>query len=371
MKVKKFKGTTMPEVMQVVRKELGGADAVILNSKVIHEGGFLGLFKKRKIEVLAAIDQTQLPKKKSTPLKTTTTQPVEITQKNAKTNQEDVLQEIREMKKWMQKQTNQQTEFSSSFQQVYDKMLQQEIDQEIAYNIIEAIQQRVKQEDLEENQVWSQVLFELKHRLSNKGIFGGEVFDKKFIHLVGPTGVGKTTTIAKLAADCVLNQQKKVAFITTDTYRIAAIEQLKTYSKILDVPIEIAYNLDDYQKAKEKFKDFDYVLVDTAGRNFRDEKYINELGKIVDLNQEVDTFLVLSLTTRSSDLEDIYQRFYNIPIKQLIFTKKDETKTYGPVLNLCLKHNIGVAYITNGQNVPDDIEKVSIEQIAKLVVGDE
>ncbi|SHN16398.1 flagellar biosynthesis protein FlhF [Gracilibacillus kekensis] len=359
----------MPEVMQVVRKELG-SDAVILNSKVIHEGGFLGLFKKRKIEVLAAIDQTSLPKKKTDLSIMPDVKQSKVQPNKATSNQDDVLKELRDMKKWMQQNNNQTSEFLPTFQLIYEKLLKQEVDQEIAYDLIETIQARLNQNEIEESEIWKQISFEIKHRLSNKGTFGMTTFDKKYIHLVGPTGVGKTTTIAKLAAHCVLKQQKKVAFITTDTYRIAAIEQLKTYSKILDIPIEIAYNLDDYQKAKDKFHDYDFVFVDTAGRNFRDEKYIKELGKIVDLNHEVDTFLVLSLTTRGSDLEDIYKQFHNIPLKQLILTKKDETKTYGSVLNLCLKHNIGVAYITNGQDVPDDIEELSIEKMAKLIVGD-
>ncbi len=369
MKVKKFKGATMPEVMQVVRKELG-PDAVILNSKVIHEGGFLGLFKKRKMEVLAAIDQTKLPKKKHVTHKKVAEPKTDSKSNVVSSNQDNVLQELREMKQWMQKNATKDSSFQMPYQLAYDHLIKQEVDQEIAYDLTDSIQARFNNDEIEESKVWDQLSFEVKHRIANKGTFGGEIFDKQFIHLVGPTGVGKTTTIAKLAAHCVLNRQKKVAFITTDTYRIAAIEQLKTYSKILDVPIEIAYNLDDYQKAKEKFKDYDYVFVDTAGRNFRDEKYIKELGKIVDLNYEVNTYLVLSLTTRAKDLEEIYQQFDNIPIKQLILTKKDETTTYGPILNLCLKYKMGIAYITNGQDVPDDIEETSIEQIGKLIVGD-
>ncbi|WP_208592520.1 flagellar biosynthesis protein FlhF [Gracilibacillus suaedae] len=369
MKVKKFKGATMPEVMQVVRKELG-SDAVILNSKVIYDGGFLGLFKKRKIEVLAAMDQTKLPNRKNNVSRHAAEPKLDAKPTVKSPNQEEVLKELREMKQWMQKNATNDMTFKLPYQVVYDHLIKQEVDETIAYELIESIQTRFDNEEVAESKVWDQLSFEIKHRIANKGTFGGEIFDKQFIHLVGPTGVGKTTTIAKLAAHCVLNLQKKVAFITTDTYRIAAIEQLKTYSKILDVPIEIAYNLDDYQKAKQKFQEYDYVFVDTAGRNFRDEKYIKELGKIVDLNHEVNTYLVLSLTTRAKDLEEIYQQFNNIPMKQLILTKKDETTTYGPVLNLCLKYQIGIAYITNGQDVPDDIEESSIDQIAKLIVGD-
>src|SRR5699024_1707737 len=143
-------------------------------------------------------------------------------------------------------------------------------------------------------------------------------YQNKFIHLVGPTGVGKTTTIAKLAAKSMIKDQKKVALITTDTYRIAAIEQLKTYSNILDIPLEIAYTMEDYHKARLKFQSYDLVFVDTAGRNFRDPKYIAELGKVVDLDHDLETYLVLSLTTKAQDLITIFNQFRTIPVKKLI-----------------------------------------------------
>ncbi|UOQ85593.1 flagellar biosynthesis protein FlhF [Gracilibacillus salinarum] len=369
MKVKKFKGSTMPEVMQVVRKELG-ADAVILNSKVVHEGGFLGLFQKKKLEVLAAVDEVNI--RKSSPSAPSYVQSVPYPKPEKDEANAEVLQELRQMKLWMQQNVSQSNEaiLPEPLQPLYQKMIRQEIDHDIVHSLLQTIEDRSDGQFPEESELWRQLAFEIKHRLANKGSFGGEIFDKQIIHLVGPTGVGKTTTIAKLAAHCVLNKRKKVAFITTDTYRIAAIEQLKTYSKILDVPIEIAYNVEDYQMAKEKFRDYDHIFVDTAGRNFRDEKYIRELGKIVDLNHEVNTYLVMSLTTRTTDLEATYLQFDKIPVKQLIFTKKDETSIYGSVLNMCLKYNIGVAYMTNGQDVPDDIEEMSIEKMAKLIVGD-
>ncbi len=364
MKVKKYKGNTMPEVMQLVRKELG-ADAVILNSKEMYEGGFLGLFKKKKIEVVAAIDPTPV---KPTKQKDTRNH---IDTRNVY-KQDEVLSEIREMKRWIQQTSKPEHDLPIIFQELLSVLINQEVDKEIADELIEQIMKRhenEKESDLSIEKLKKEIQFEIKHRLANKGSFGGS-FDNQVIHLVGPTGVGKTTTIAKLAADCVLNQNKRVAFITTDTFRIAAIEQLKTYAKILDVPIEVAYNLDDYRKAKDKFKEYDYIFVDTAGRNFRDEKYVQELNTIIDMKEKVDSYLVLSLTSRTVDMDNIYQQFKNVPIKQLIFTKQDETSIYGPLLNLSDKYNLGIAYITNGQEVPDDIERISLEEIAMLIVGD-
>ena len=199
--------------------------------------------------------------------------------------------------------------------------------------------------------------------------FGGITFTKKYVNVVGPTGVGKTTTLAKMAADCILKYNKKVAFITTDTYRIAAIEQLKTYANILNVPIEVCYNLDDFQKATILFKSYDLVFIDTAGRNFRNRKYVEDLKNIIDYKQEMETFLVLSLTSKQIDMEEILQQFSTITIDKLIFTKSDETSTYGAMFNIIYSGQKAAAYITNGQNVPEDMVVASPENIVNRIIG--
>src|SRR5690606_19114978 len=172
----------------------------------------------------------------------------------------------------------------------------------------------------------------------------------------GPTGVGKTTTIAKIAANSLLKEKKSVAFITADTYRIAAIEQLKTYAKILDVPLEVIYSTDDYKKALVKFANYERIFVDTAGRNFRQDHFVEELRELITTPRvPSQTFLVLALTAKATDIEDIYQQFKPLGIEQVIFTKLDETETYGSILNSAAKEKVGISYMTNGQNVPDDL----------------
>jgi flagellar biosynthesis protein FlhF len=185
--------------------------------------------------------------------------------------------------------------------------------------------------------------------------FVGISYQKKYINVVGPTGVGKTTTLAKLAAESMLKNQKKIAFITTDTYRIAAIEQIKTYAKILNAPLEVCYSLEDFQKAKEKFKEMDMVFIDTAGRNFRNRELVSDLEKLIDFTEEVETFLVLSVTSKLNDMLEIYDNFSSIQIDKIIFTKLDETNLRGSMYDFILSADKGVAYMTNGQNVPDDI----------------
>ena len=199
--------------------------------------------------------------------------------------------------------------------------------------------------------------------------FGGVSFTKKYINVVGPTGVGKTTTLAKIAAECILKYKKKVAFITTDTYRIAAIEQLKTYANILNVPLEVCYNLNDFQQATQQFESYDMVFIDTAGRNFRNQKYVEDLKNIIDYNQDMETFLVLSLTSKQIDMEDIYKQFSLISIDRIIFTKADETSTYGAMFNIIYSEKKAAAYITNGQNVPDDLVAATPENVVKRIIG--
>ncbi|MFC0271313.1 hypothetical protein ACFFIX_07590 [Metabacillus herbersteinensis] len=181
--------------------------------------------------------------------------------------------------------------------------------------------------------------------------------------MIGPTGVGKTTTLAKLAAECMLQQKKSVAFITTDTYRIAAIDQLKTYAKILDAPIEVCYNIEDFKEAKQKLQHFDHVYIDTAGRNFRNLQYVKDLQSIIDFDQEMETFLVLAATSKLEDMLAVYEQFSLLHVDKLIITKLDETATKGALLDLMVKTKKGIAYTTHGQNVPDDIQHSTSERI--------
>lgn len=371
MKVKKYRAPTMPEVMKQVRNELG-AEAVILNSKEINKGGFLGMFKKKSIEVVAAIDPEPIRDAEQT-YKTQTMQrtPDHSSEEKQTDQSQNVYEELQELKKLMKIQsTSRPLVYPGVLQKLYNHLIHQEVAEKLATRLIDPLVEHYYiakgNIDIATAKEW------VKERLSSELEdipFGGVDFTKKYIHLVGPTGVGKTTSLAKIAAEGVLSYHKRVAFITTDTFRIAAIDQLKTYAKILDVPIEVAYNLDDYKKAKERFSDYDIVLVDTAGRNFKDEKYVQELKETVDFEEELETYLVLSITSKAKDIEEIYKQFKSVPIKRLIFTKVDETSHYGAMINMMMKYNIGVAYLTDGQNVPDDIREASPQTIVRKVVG--
>lgn len=373
MRVKKYVADTMPEAMNLVRKELG-SDAVILNSKEVQRNGFFGFLKKKKIEVYAALDKDPLKEEKvieqkKQDLNNQLKMPKLI---NTGESNQSVLKEINYLKQLIEKQSNdKESDFPPSYQLMYDYLIKQEITETIAKDIMNKVVLFHEENNIDpsSDSIRGQVKESMNDYLNHYS-FEGITYKKKIIQFVGPTGVGKTTTLAKVAAKSMIEDFKQVAFITTDTYRIAAIEQLKTYAKILDVPIEVAYSAEDVQKAIEKFSEYDLILVDTAGRNFRESKYIKKLQDDLFSPEETETYLVLSLTSKQKDLLDIQKQFQSLPIKSLIFTKLDETTQYGSLLSIAQEMDKGIAYLTNGQDVPDDVFEPTPEEITELIIGD-
>ncbi|MBO7600636.1 MAG: flagellar biosynthesis protein FlhF [Lachnospiraceae bacterium] len=194
----------------------------------------------------------------------------------------------------------------------------------------------------------------------------------KIVFFVGPTGVGKTTTIAKIASKFSVEQKRKIALLTADTYRIAAAEQLKTYANILEVPFRIIYTIEEMESALDDFRDFDYVFVDTAGHSHQNSEQKNIMGDFVhsvDGIAEKEVYLVVSATTKYRDLKSIADAYSEITQYKLIFTKLDETTALGNLLNLKLYTDASLSYITCGQNVPDDIEEFNAQRTVKNLLG--
>ncbi|MCK5913537.1 MAG: 50S ribosome-binding GTPase, partial [Desulfuromusa sp.] len=192
---------------------------------------------------------------------------------------------------------------------------------------------------------------------------------QKRISLIGATGVGKTTTIAKLAAEAITQSGARVALVTIDTYRIAAVEQLKVYGEIMGLPVEVVLSPEQLQEAFRRHQDKDLILIDTAGRSPRDQARIDELNQFLGKGSKVENCLVLAAPTDERLQQKTLESFSPIPLSRLIFTKLDETDRCGTLINVPVRSNLPLAYLTNGQQVPEDLLRAEPKMVAELVMG--
>ncbi|MCL2611337.1 MAG: AAA family ATPase, partial [Defluviitaleaceae bacterium] len=251
-------------------------------------------------------------------------------------------------------------------QAFYDELLLHGVLPEIAKFLLEG-----SKNETDISEISATVYSKIVNILRRPTPIGNDSHETKFIFFFGPTGVGKTTTIAKIASKLVLEENENIGLITADTYRIAAAEQLKIYADILSVDIDVIGDPSEFLASATNFRNRrkKFVLVDSAGRSHKKSENLNELVEIFNTPFANEKFLVLSATTKYEDLEDIVQQFLRVGNFRLVLTKFDETLNYGNVLNLCFNLNVEVVYITMGQNVPYDIEVLQPQKIAKALLG--
>ena len=403
--------------MLQVKSELG-IDAVILHTKKYHKGGFLGYKGKEVVELTAAVDD--VPKKvslkresrnlvvdetnqadrvfKQEPIvprnivtqyksagninrmSASTNAPIVNLQKDIGENilpsAKDDLQEqkIKQLEaelsqiKIMLQQTMSDQINPSEFISLSQILTQHEVDDTIIHDIVNGIPEK----EILQNKDAPEVLERLTTYFDHIMHSGSDIIIKpektKIIALIGATGVGKTTTLAKLAARFVLEKEMNVALITADTYRISAVEQLKTYSDIIGLTLETVYSPNDLKAAIDKHRDKQLILIDTAGRSQHNDFQLNELRELLAVDPNIEKHLVLSATTKYKDAVDIIRKFSLCAPDRVLFTKVDETSSIGTVVNLIHEYPIMLSYFTNGQSVPDDIITASSRGLAELLL---
>lgn len=254
---------------------------------------------------------------------------------------------------------------------LYNKMIDNEINEKYANEIIDEIDKNCKA-DVTMDFMLSEIYQRMILKLGKPYVMEENEQNPRVIFFVGPTGVGKTTTIAKIASSFRVEHKKKVALLTADTYRIAAAEQLRTYANILEVPFRVVYTAGEIAGAIEDFRDYDYILVDTTGHSPNNEAQCESMSGLissVETTATKEVFLVLSASTKYRDLMKIADTYKEIADYKLIFTKLDETSTLGNIYNLKLYTGAALSYITCGQNVPDDIEYFNPQATVKQLLG--
>lgn len=254
---------------------------------------------------------------------------------------------------------------------LYNTMIENEINEKYANQIIEEMEKNINPNTPFEMAL-ANIYQKMILKFGNPEVISPASKGPKMVFFVGPTGVGKTTTIAKIASKFSVEKKKKVALLTADTYRIAAAEQLHTYANILEIPFRVIYSIEEVENSLTDFKDFDYILVDTAGHSHHNEaqrEIMNGFIHSVDGVAQKEVFLVLSATTKYRDLLSIADTYSSMTNYKLIFTKLDETTTLGNLLNVKLHTGAPLSYVTCGQNVPDDIEEFNPQKTVKQLLG--
>ncbi len=379
MKIKNFIAKDYKTAIKQAKDEMGN-DAIILHTRQIKTGGFLGLFAQTKVEVTMAIDDTlqvNLDRVRKAAFKTEYA-PELVSQVNEKDTIDIELQEdLKSLKSMMTDIKKHMYEIelikgmSEEVRRLYEKLVSNNVDKEIALKIATSVESRLPQSGINDERWTKEVLLHTiqQHIQEIKPIEFKS--DKKgtVVFFIGPTGVGKTTTIAKIAANITFVDKKDVALITLDTYRISAAEQLRTFAEIIDIPISVVFEPIELQQALLAQKHKDIILIDTAGRSPYNDEHMEELKSFIEIAEPDEIILVLSVITESSDLINIYQRFSILDVDKIIFTKLDETHNYGQILNTLYEIKKPIAYLTNGQNVPDDIQIPDALFIAKMLLG--
>lgn len=423
MRIKKFVGSNLKDATTAMKRELG-TDAIVIGTRRFTKGGILNFLGKEYVEVTAAIDDQTGGKKYESggmyrpgskfiaayeqarnqsaasdiagddELKSnldnlkrvaeqfskqhTTGERGRNTSENNIGNPElknyDLYKDIDQIKFTLREITDhmkysKMPALPNTLKRVYENLIRQDVDEKLAADIVQGIYGRLSEDQYADITQAEQIaLNEISGIIRNIYVAKRTTRRKcKIVALVGPTGVGKTTTIAKLASIAKLMHQQDVGLISVDTFRIGAIEQLRTFATIADIQMEVVYKPQEIEHALRKMRGKDVVFIDTVGRSQRMDKELADLSSFVEAAKPDEIHLVLSASTNPTAMHDIAKRFKVMNPNRLVFSKLDEAVSFGPLLSLIHTHQIPISYVTMGQNVPDDIIAVGPRRVASLI----
>ena len=426
MIIKKFQAKTEEAALELARKELGSG-IVVMNVKKVKKKGLFSIFKPQQIEVTVALEEEEKqnfreavakvseiarqseaagntrsaktepeqPAKQgkaepgSQPEKQRQQEKQRQPEKNTQTidsRQESAIEEkLSTLQNLLEKQIGSTQEEEKEgegeekkedsnvafFHLLYKMLLDNEIEETYANQLVEELDGSVKP-DMPIDYLLSVVYQKMVLKFGQTKTIQSAEKGPKLVYFIGPTGVGKTTTIAKIASRLSVVEKKKIVLLTADTYRIAAAEQLRTYANILEVPFRIIYTPQEIRTAIEDYAAYDYIFVDTSGHSQKNTDQRDDtlaLLRAADGQAEKEVYLVVSATTKYRDLLNIADTYQKLTDFRLVFTKLDETQCQGNLFNLRLHTDAPMSYVTCGQNVPDDIGEFDAQKTVKLLLG--
>jgi len=429
MKLKRFEALSLQEALQAVKAELG-PEAVIVSSRRIQKaGGLFGLLSQSVIEVTAAVDRTtqteeaqsavtldrslqalikkQMPTENvlaPKPQTNTKKEPTFSEQLQVATVLDPVTQHLHDMKEEIQRLRESQKDpeqalgplrqeleglrivvgevlgsqmhkriegLPGDLLEDYQVLVGHGMDPQLAHHILRSVVETLGTVGLGNREAVNGLLRErMEEALAVSNPTVSRQYGQKIMMLVGPTGVGKTTTIAKLAGLArQQDEQQRTVLITLDTYRVAAVEQLRVFAKILKIPLEVAVSQQDFLACLGRHQQADLILIDTAGRSPKDRAGHEELVAMTRGSFKIETHLVLAAPVAEAVQMETIRRYQSLPIHKIIMTKLDETLKFGGVYNLLSQAGIPVSYLSAGQRVPEDLEVATRQRLVELVLG--
>lgn len=391
MIIKKFQGKTEIEAIEAAKKEMG-QNVVVMNVKNVKKKGLAKLlfFQPNLVEATVALEEeSERPVAKKIESREYSADIIreepQLERRAADSGRsEKVIEEkLESLHSLIEQQLSKESEEEEEHKEeaddkkvvflklIYNTLIDNEVDEKYANQLLSEID-KINKPNATIDFILANIYQKMILKFGQPKTITPAEENPKVVFFVGPTGVGKTTTIAKIASKFSVNDKMKIALLTTDTYRIAAAEQLRTYANILDVPFRVIYSTEEIEAAIEDFKTYDYILVDTAGHSHHNETQKNNMNHYIHSvkdHVEKEVYLVLSATTKYRDLVSIADTYTEMTDYKLIFTKLDETTTLGNLLNLKLHTGADLSYVTCGQNVPDDMEQFNPQSTVKQLLG--